>query len=217
MKIRSAEFIKSALHPEHYPPADLPEIAFAGRSNAGKSSLINTLLNRKNLVKTSRTPGKTRHLNFFLINRTFRFVDLPGYGYARVPMLLRRSWKGWIETYLSKRKALKGAVLVMDIRRVPAEEERSLTAWFARHGLPCITVLTKADKLSRSRQIRQRFKAAEAFAAEPEALILFSAKTGQGRNRLWEAIEGCLRRDSAPGIPVKAPERRDERATTPES
>jgi len=192
MKIRSAEFIKSAVEPKQYPAGRFPEIAFLGRSNAGKSSLINTLLNRKRLVKTSSTPGKTRHLNFFLINEKWMFVDLPGYGYAKVPITLRKNWKQWIETYLHKRESLKGVVLVMDIRRTPRQEELGLVEWLADRKRRCILVMTKADKLSKARQLQQGAAALEAFSKGPDALILFSAKTGQGKDALWEAIEACL-------------------------
>jgi len=192
VKIRSAEFIKSAVNPSHYPVGDFPEIAFSGRSNAGKSSLINTLVNRRNLVKTSSTPGKTRQLNFFLINGMLMFVDLPGYGYAKVPITLRKSWKQWIEMYLRKRSQLKGVVVVMDVRRTPGDEELALMEWLARQGQRGIVVMTKADKLSKTRQIFQRSGASKAFNLDPDALILFSAKTGQGKERLWDAIEACL-------------------------
>ena len=116
MVITSAEFVKSAVKPAQYPSAALPEIAFTGRSNVGKSSLINTLVNRKRLVKTSSTPGRTQLINFFIINKTISFVDLPGFGYAKVPSSVRNSWGPMLETYLSTRKTLKGTVLIMDIR-----------------------------------------------------------------------------------------------------
>ena len=119
MKIISAVFITSATKPSQYPPARLPEIAFAGRSNVGKSSLINTLVNRKRLVKTSSTPGRTRLINFFEINQQIGFVDLPGYGYARVPESVKKTWGPMIETYLSNRNTLKGVVVILDIRRTP--------------------------------------------------------------------------------------------------
>ncbi|MEM5788274.1 MAG: ribosome biogenesis GTP-binding protein YihA/YsxC, partial [Syntrophobacteraceae bacterium] len=127
--VRSAEFITSAVHPKQYPDGHLPEIAFAGRSNVGKSSLINCLLQRKKLVRTSRTPGRTQLINFFLINETFRFVDLPGYGYAKVAQSVRASWGPMIETYLAGRQNLKGVIQIMDLRHPPTPDDLSLWAW----------------------------------------------------------------------------------------
>ncbi|OQY07097.1 MAG: YihA family ribosome biogenesis GTP-binding protein [Desulfobacteraceae bacterium 4572_123] len=155
MIIKSAEFIKSAVKPSHYPLANLPEIAFAGRSNVGKSSLINTLVNRKRLVKTSSTPGRTQLINFFDINETFSFVDLPGYGYAKVPAHIRKNWGPMIETFLTTRKTLKGVTLIMDIRRTPRREEMDFIGWLDHLNIPKILVVTKADKLSKTKQTRQ--------------------------------------------------------------
>ena len=123
MLIKSAQFITSAVKPSQYPASTFPEVAFAGRSNVGKSSLLNVLVNRKRLVKTSKTPGRTQLINFFLVNQTLSLVDLPGYGYAKVPEAIKRSWGPMIETYLSERKALTSVVLIMDIRRLPKEHE----------------------------------------------------------------------------------------------
>jgi len=153
MIIKSAEFIKSAAKSSHYPPAQLPEIVFAGRSNVGKSSLINILVNRKRLAKTSSTPGRTQLINFFEINAELVFVDIPGFGYAKVPAAIRRSWAPMIETYLATRRTLKGLVLIMDSRRTPGLEESALVDWLNRHQIATVLVLTKIDKLSRSRQL----------------------------------------------------------------
>jgi GTP-binding protein len=189
MIIKSAEFVKSAVKPSQYPPAILPEIAFAGRSNVGKSSLINTLVNRKHLVKTSRTPGRTQLINFFNINGTFSFVDLPGYGYAKVPLSVKKTWGPMIETYLSARKTLKGVVLIMDIRRTPAQEELNFVEWLDQCGLPGILILTKMDKLSKTKQAKQRHSIAETLDVTKDDLILFSAKSRQGKDSVWKAIE----------------------------
>jgi len=188
MKVISAEFIKSATRPSEYPPADFPEIAFAGRSNVGKSSLINTLVNRKRLVKTSSTPGRTQLLNFFIINDRLMFVDLPGYGYAKVPASVRNTWGAMIDTYILGRSTLKSVVLILDIRRDPSEKDFSLMAWLRHHRIPFITVLTKADKLSVTKQ-KNRVRAIEqALPDIAGGMICFSAKTRQGMDKLWQAI-----------------------------
>ena len=192
MKILSADFVTSATKPSQYPPADLPEIAFAGRSNVGKSSLINVLVNRKRLVKTSSTPGRTQLLNFFDINGKFTFVDLPGYGYAKVPVAVRRNWGPMIETYLSKRPTLRGVVLIMDIRRVPRQEEFDLLEWLDNYSIKTIIVLTKADKLSKTKRSKQQSIAAEGLNMDPKELVLFSAKSRLGKDTVWKAIQSLL-------------------------
>jgi GTP-binding protein len=196
MKIRSADFITSATKPSQYPPANLPEIAFAGRSNVGKSSLINTLVNRKHLVKTSSTPGRTQLINFFKINDAMVFVDLPGYGYAKVPQSIRKKWGPMIETFLSKRETLKGVVVIMDIRRTPGTEERDLIRWLDYYKIASILVITKADKLSKNKQLKQQAAIAQTLTVVKEDLILFSAKTRLGRDAVWEAILALLKRNS---------------------
>lgn len=192
MIIKSAEFIKSAVKPSHYPSADLPEIAFAGRSNVGKSSLINTLVNRKRLVKTSSTPGRTQLINFFDINETFSFIDLPGYGYAKVPAHIRKNWGPMIETYLTTRKTLKGVTLIMDIRRTPRREEIDFIDWLDHLNIPKIMVVTKADKLSKTKQTRQLALIADTLGVERSGLILFSAKTRLGKETVWSVIKDLI-------------------------
>jgi len=188
MKITSAEFITSATKPSQYPPTAMPEIAFAGRSNVGKSSLINTLVNRKHLVKTSSTPGRTQLINFFDINRRMGFVDLPGYGYAKVPVAVRKKWGPMIETYLSGRETLRGVVVIMDIRRIPRQEELNLLGWLNHYAFAGILVLTKTDKLSKNKQAKQHHLIARALERPKNDLILFSAKTSRGKDTIWNAI-----------------------------
>lgn len=192
MIVTAAEFIKSAVKPKDYPPAERPEIAFAGRSNVGKSSLINALLNRKRLVKTSSTPGRTQLLNFFVVNGRFNFVDLPGFGYAKVPMAVKKQWRPMVETYLAERATLRGVVVIMDIRRTPGVEEPDLFLWLERRGIPSVRVLTKTDKLSKNQQINRKKQIAGNLALPHETLILFSAKTRQGRDELWKALTPLL-------------------------
>ena len=188
MNVTTAEFVTSATKPSQYPPAKFPELAFAGRSNVGKSSLINTLVNRRRLVKTSSTPGRTQLINFFDVNGRMTFVDLPGYGYAKVPEAVRKNWGPMIETYLSTRQTLKGVVIIMDIRRVPQREEHDLIEWLHFHSLDPLFVLTKADKLSTAKRAKQQRALAEALAIDPSYLIPFSAKSRMGRDTLWDAI-----------------------------
>jgi len=188
MIIKSATFITSAARPSQYPPAELPEIAFAGRSNVGKSSLINTLLNRKRLVKTSSTPGRTQLINFFNINDVVGFVDLPGYGYARVPVSVRKKWGPMIETFLSKRENIRGVVVIMDIRRTPGTEESDLLHWLAHYDIASIPVITKADKLSKNKQAKQVTSIIRTLGLSKDEVILFSAKTRLGSEAVWEAI-----------------------------
>jgi GTP-binding protein len=192
VKIISAEFVTSATKPSQYPSEGLPEIAFAGRSNVGKSSLINVLVNRKRLVKTSATPGRTQLVNFFDINDHVTFVDLPGYGYAKVPASVRKKWGPMIETYLSGRSTLKGVVVILDIRRTPREEEHNLIAWLEYYAIARILVLTKVDKLSKTKLAKQRAAVARSLALAAGDLILFSAKSRQGREDVWRAIEQLL-------------------------
>jgi len=192
MKMKSAEFVTSAVKPAQYPAPEFPEVAFAGRSNVGKSSLINTLVNRKRLVKTSTTPGRTQLINFFIINADLMLVDLPGYGYAKVPAAIKKQWGPMIETYLSGRPSLKAVVLLMDLRRTPGIEELAFMDWLQQYGLAAVPVLTKADKLSKTEQIKQRKRIAEALERTVENLTLFSAKTGMGRETIWRQLENLI-------------------------
>mgnify|MGYP001764096729 CR=1 FL=1 len=188
MMITSAEFVTSAVRPAQFPPPDLPEFAFAGRSNVGKSSLINTLVSRRKLVQTSSTPGKTRLINFFRINGALMFVDLPGYGYARVSEEERRRWRPMVEQYISGRDNLKAVVVVLDIRRTPNAEDGQLLQWLDHQEIPCLLVATKADKLSKTAQRKQLALIADALETDSEEIVLFSAKSRTGRDTLWRAL-----------------------------
>jgi GTP-binding protein len=194
MKILSAEFIKSCVAAEHFPNGELPEIAFVGRSNVGKSSLINSLLNRRDLAKVSRTPGKTRAVNLFQIATSdphlprFYLVDLPGYGFARVSKSMRAEWGPLIESYLTERAAVLGVVLLVESRVVTEQDSQTL-AWLRTIGHRPVLVATKADKLKASERVRTlRQTHTELGLLEGETLIPYSATTGDGRDRLWGAL-----------------------------
>ncbi|MFZ2444792.1 MAG: ribosome biogenesis GTP-binding protein YihA/YsxC [Syntrophobacteraceae bacterium] len=186
--IKSADFVTSATRPGQYPDDALPEIAFAGRSNVGKSSLINCLLQRKKLVRTSRTPGRTQLINFFLINDAFHFVDLPGYGYAKVAQSVRATWGPMITTYLETRKNLKAVVAIIDLRHPPTPDDISLWGWLGLKKIPAVAVFTKADKLPRAKWNPLLQSAAQALGIPPNNAILFSAETQQGRPELLDKI-----------------------------
>ncbi len=189
MIIKQTEFVKSAVKPSQYPEENFPEIAFAGRSNVGKSSLINALINRKNLVKTSSKPGCTQLINFFKINNELSFVDLPGYGYAKISKKIRAKWSPMMKTYLSNRKSLAGVVLLIDIRRQPGKEELGLIQWLEKSHLPCLAVLTKADKFSKQKRHKRLSLIADDLGVQKEAIILFSAKSKLGRDVIWNEID----------------------------
>lgn len=193
MKILSAEFVLSAREPRHYPPAVIPEIAFAGRSNVGKSSLINTLLNRKRLARTSTTPGRTQDINYFRVNDGFFLVDLPGYGYAKVPEAIRRQWGPMVETYLRERRTLRLVVVILDVRREPSREDYQLLQWLEFYSIEYIVVITKADKISRNELNVRKGLIAKSVSASGEApVFVFSSKTAEGKEALWKEIEKKL-------------------------
>lgn len=184
------EFLVSAFRKPQYPPPDRPEIAFAGRSNVGKSSLINVITNRKNLARTSSRPGRTQSINFFRVGESLYFVDLPGYGFARVPVTVKQSWRKMIETYLRNRANLKAVVVILDIRRTPSAQDLDLLNWLKHYGIPAVPVLTKADKLSRQ-QTRIRAKRINDHLKElcDSQPIVFSAKSRIGRDEIWGKID----------------------------
>lgn len=184
LRIKSATYVKSVFDLKDLPKDQLPEIAFAGRSNVGKSSALNRLVNIKNLAKISSTPGKTKLINFFLINENLYFVDLPGYGYAKAPKSMRRSWGKLVEGYLKERENLKGAVLLLDSRRGALEPDIELCQWLDFFGKRKLIVLTKKDKLSRSALAESKRSVSQALGLDSDSLIPFSAKTGEGKEKI---------------------------------
>ncbi len=196
MKITSAEFLKSAFEESQWPPPAVPEVAFLGRSNVGKSSLINSLLGVKGLARTSSTPGRTQALNFFLINKRFRFVDLPGYGYARVPKSVRGEWGRLVTDYLAKRESLVLSIQIVDSRHDPTQLDLQLREWLEFHGKPSLTVATKCDKLSANGLSKSLARAAkvlgEAGGGARGKIVAYSAVTGRGREEVWRAVEAAV-------------------------
>jgi GTP-binding protein len=203
MKVTSAEFVKSAFEEAHWPRGVLPEIAFLGRSNVGKSSMMNSLLGVKGLARTSSTPGRTQALNFFLINRRFHFVDLPGYGYARVPRDVRESWGEIVSNYLAKRESLVLSIQIVDSRHEPTKLDLQLLEWLAAFNKPRLTVATKSDKLSQNelrKNLEHTRKVLNAQGGSESKVVAYSAVTGRGREEVWRAIEAALNISQSPSL-----------------
>lgn len=192
MKITSAEFVKSAYERQHWTTDGRPEIAFLGRSNVGKSSLINSLLLRKGLARTSNTPGRTQSVNFFLINDEFCFADLPGYGYARVSKSMRSDWGKMAEEYLDQRRELALCVQLIDSRHGSTPLDIQLNEWLVYHDKPHIVVATKADKLSNN-ELRKSISKTEKML-KGARILAYSAQTGRGRDELWAEINAALKK-----------------------
>jgi len=187
--IRNVEFIGGMAEKHGWrPESSLPEVAFAGRSNVGKSSLLNTLVRRKSFARVSRTPGRTREINFFRINNTFVLVDLPGYGYARISKEKKAGWRPMIESYLRRTTQLRGIVLLLDIRREPSEDDRAMLDFLAELGVPTIVALTKADKLNKAGARERTTEISRSLALEADQVVQFSAQSGEGRLELLQAI-----------------------------
>ena len=207
MKVRTAEFIGASSEPGRFPQALHPEVAFAGRSNVGKSSAINRLLARKHLARTSSTPGRTQQINFFGVDEKLVFVDLPGYGYAKVSHASRAAWRPLVESYLRTRDALVGVVLLVDARRGIEEDEAQLIEFLAVIGRPVIVVATKVDKLNRrerdAAQSALRAGLRDAAGAVDVPLVLFSAETGEGLDTVWSIIRAW----AMPAAVASAPRR----------
>lgn len=191
MKVKSAEFITSAFKEADWPDDAKPEIAFMGRSNVGKSSLINSLLGVRGLARTSSTPGRTQSLNFFEINDQFRFVDLPGFGYAKVPQIIRASWGEMVTSYLAKRGQLVLSIHIVDSRHEPTKLDLQLHEWLKHCAKPRLIVATKSDKLSNNELRESLGRAQRIFSGDK--LVVYSARTERGRNEVWRTIESLLK------------------------
>ena len=199
MKIRQVEYAGTIAEPGGPAPGTLPQVAFSGRSNVGKSSLINTLLRRtrSKLAHVSARPGKTQALNFYSVNGTFYLVDLPGYGFARVPEATRASWARLIEWYLGASGRVRGVVHLVDARHEPTEHDLAMVSYLADLGLPILVVLTKVDKLKRSERARSVRRAMETLGLDEDQLLPFSSKTGEGREPLLDALEDLMMEDAS--------------------
>lgn len=197
MKVTQAEFIISAVSPKQYPDGSLPELALAGRSNVGKSSFINKMINRKNLARTSSKPGKTQTLNYYLINKELYFVDLPGYGYAKVSKTEKEKWGPMMEEYLQTRKPLKAVIQVVDIRHTPTKDDKGMFEYLKHYGIPIIVVATKADKIPRGKWQKHAKEVRTTLGMEKsDPLVLFSAETGQGKDEAWSVIWQKIKEDN---------------------
>lgn len=192
MDFSTVNFLLSVHRLKQLPEGNLPEIAFAGRSNVGKSSLINKLIGRKGLVKVSSRPGKTQGLNFFQAGEQFHLVDLPGYGFAKVPKVMQNAWQSLISTYLETRLNLCCVVVIVDIRHEPKEQDRQLFQWLRQNNIPTLPVYTKIDKLSGNVRARNAKILDQGHNIHSDHRILFSAKTGLGRDQLISALESFL-------------------------
>jgi len=194
MEIKQSEFITSAVKPDQYPTDNRLEIAFVGRSNVGKSSLINSLTNRRKLVKVSRTPGKTRLVNFFLINNDFYFVDLPGYGYAKVSRVEKETWGKFIETYLVNRSQLKRIILLVDCRHKPTEDDKIMYNFIKHYGYDCTVVATKTDKLTKNELKKNLVMLKEELdLSKEDELLTYSSLNKKGKEELLENIDSALK------------------------
>ncbi len=193
MQIKQTDFVKSVAHPSQIPSEDFPQIAFSGRSNVGKSSLINRLMNRRNLAQTSNTPGKTRLLNFYLINRNLHFVDLPGYGFAKRSKAEQKAWAELIDAYLRRSERLRGLVQLIDARHDPSGDDLEMIKWLGEANFPFVVSATTVDKISSTKRRKQLDKSLRIISDVAEVDFLpFSSATGQGRNELLNWIENVI-------------------------
>ncbi len=208
MKIATVEYAGTVVARGAPPPDTLPQVAFSGRSNVGKSSLINVLLNRtrNKIARVSATPGKTQALNFYRVNDTFFLVDLPGYGFARVPEAMRDAWSRLIEGYLSESRELRGVVHLVDARHKPTKHDKQMVSYLSELGVPSLIVMNKIDKLKRSERVGAFKRAMEELGVEEGQLLSFSSKTGEGRDELLGALEALIEDEGADG-PTPAEEK----------
>ncbi|MEK5644709.1 YihA family ribosome biogenesis GTP-binding protein [Paenibacillus rhizosphaerae] len=199
MKVTNAEFIISAVGPDQYPVDALPEIALAGRSNVGKSSLINRMINRKNLARTSSTPGKTQHMNYYRINEALYFVDFPGYGYAKVSKTQRAAWGKMIEKYMLERQTLKLVLMVVDLRHPPTKDDVMMYDWLQHYDIPICVVATKADKIPKSRWQKHVKQMKESLLLRnTDLFVMFSSELGVGKEELWAVIQSFTENGDSP-------------------
>ncbi|MDM5211450.1 ribosome biogenesis GTP-binding protein YihA/YsxC [Peribacillus sp. RS7] len=190
MKVTSSDIVISAVKPEQYPNTPIPEFALAGRSNVGKSSFINKMINRKNLARTSSKPGKTQTLNFYIINEALHFVDVPGYGYAKVSKTERDAWGRMIETYFTSRDQLRAALLIVDLRHPPTKDDIAMYEFLKHYDLPRIVIATKADKIPKGKWQKHLKITRQTLNMEREdELLLFSGETGEGKEQAWGVLK----------------------------
>ncbi len=192
IKLKRVEFFGSFFQLRDIPYIPLPKIIFSGRSNVGKSSMINTLLNIKDIARVGKRPGKTRSVNFIMINKEFFFVDLPGYGYAGVSKKMKNLWGNLIEGFLNREKYIKGAFILMDIRRDPEEEEFMLMDFLKGKEIPFIIVLTKCDKLGKNDRLKRIKRISEKLSMEASFIVPFSSKTKEGKDEVWKYIKTMI-------------------------
>ncbi|MCA1318721.1 ribosome biogenesis GTP-binding protein YihA/YsxC [Bacillus tianshenii] len=190
MKVTQAEIVISAVKPEQYPSDLLPEFALAGRSNVGKSSFINKMINRKNLARTSSKPGKTQTLNFYLINEMLHFVDVPGYGFAKVPKSERDAWGRMMQTYLTSREQLRAVLMIVDLRHPPSKDDVTMYDYLKHYDLPVIVIATKADKIPKGKWQKHKKVVRETLdMVQEDEVILFSSETGHGKDEVWGILQ----------------------------
>jgi len=189
MKIKSVSFLKSCTNTSQFPGFDYPEFAFFGRSNVGKSSLLNMILGQKDLVKTGSRPGVTQTINFFIVNDNRSFVDLPGFGYAKLPMSIKKKLLPMINEYIEKRENLKLAFLLIDIRRVPGDYEKDIIELFAKNRVPVVITLTKCDKLSKNQRQKNISDIQKSLGIDKNSIFLTSSETNEGKKELLMLID----------------------------